>query len=140
MKKTSKAAIDNERLLAENEELKMRLTDLKRAAERMRHLASFPQMNPDPLVEVNSSCKVTFYNPGAQKALKNLGIDKEDFNIFLPSDIDVILKDLGKKEQSVFYREIIIKDRVFGQNIYLTPQYDAARIYAHDITEYKRVA
>ena len=145
LRKTSEAAVDNpsviiERLIEENEELKLRLTDLKRAEERMRHLASFPQMNPDPLVEVNSSCKVTFYNPGAQKALESLGMDKEDFSIFLPSDIDLILKDLVKKEESIFYREIVIKDRVFGQNIYLTPQYDAARIYAHDITEHKRIA
>jgi len=145
LRKTSKAAVDNpsviiERLLAENEELRILLTDLKQAEERMRHLASFPQMNPDPVLEVNSSCKITFYNPGAQRALESLGIDKEDFSIFLPSDIDVILKDLGKKEESIFYREIDIKDRVFGQNIYLTPQYDVAHIYAHDITEHKRIA
>ena len=144
-RKTSKAVVDNpsviiERLIAENDELRILLTGLKQAEERMRHLASFPQMNPDPVLEVNSSCKVTFYNPGAQKVLESLGVDKEDFAIFLPSDIGVILEDLGKKEESSFYREINIKDRVFGQNIYLTPKYDVARIYSHDITEHKKVA
>jgi PAS domain S-box-containing protein len=144
LRKTSKAAVDNpsvmiERLLAENGELKLRLADLKQAEERMRHLASFPEMNPDPVLEVNFFCKVTFHNPGARRALESLGMDKEDFSIFLPSDIDVILKDLEEKEEPISYREIIIRDRVFGLNIHLTPQYDAARIYAHDITEYKRV-
>ena len=143
--KTSKSAVDNplvtiERLHAENEELKILLRDLKQAEEDMRHLASFPQTNPDPVMEVNSSCKVTFYNPGAQKALESLGMDKEDFSTFLPSDIEIILKDLGKKEESFFYRETKIKDRVFGLNIYLTPQYNVARIYAYDITEHKRIA
>ena len=59
-------------------------------------------------------------------------------NVFLPSDLDSILGDWDRKNEASLYRELIVDDRVFGENIYLVPQFNVARIYAQDITERKR--
>ncbi len=111
------------------------VTEVKAAEERTRHLASFPQLNPNPIIEVNASGKVIFANPGTENILESLGMDKGDVGVFLPKDLDVILKGLEKNSESSVFREVIIADGVFSETIHLVPQFNVARIYAYDITE-----
>ena len=114
------------------------ITRRKQAENRIQHLASFPQLNPNPVIEVNAAGVVVFSNVATQKVLSSLGMDQNDTNVFLPSDFHVILKDLDEKEDISYYRELAIRDRVFSEAIYLTPQFSVARIYALDITERKQ--
>jgi two-component system CheB/CheR fusion protein len=114
------------------------VTELKRAEERTRHLASFPQLNPNPVIEVSSTGEITFCNPATEKNLAGLGMSMEDLAVFLPEDLGDILRDLGKKEEASFYREKVIRDRAFGMTVHLAPQFNVVRIYAYDITNRKR--
>jgi two-component system, chemotaxis family, CheB/CheR fusion protein len=114
------------------------VSELKRAEERTRHLASFPQLNPNPIIEVDASGKVIFANPGTERILESLGLATGEVLVFLPKDLNIILKDLVKSSESSVSREITVKDRVFSETIYLVPQINVARIYAFDITERKR--
>ncbi len=111
------------------------ITDLKRSEECSRHLATFPQLNPNPIIEIDSSGKITFCNPGCLATLENLGIDKSDVAVFLPKDMDVLLKGMDKGGESSVFSEVTVKDRVFGETIHLIPQFGVARIYAYDVTE-----
>ena len=103
-----------------------------------RRLASFPLLNPNPVIEIDSSRKITFCNPAALETLESLGMDKGDVDAFLPPDIDAILGEWDKRNETTLYREIVIKDRIFGETLQLVPQFDAARIYAADITDHKK--
>jgi PAS domain S-box-containing protein len=114
------------------------VTELKRAEERSRHLASFPQLNPNPVIEVDASGNVIFANPGTERMLESLGRGKGDVNVFLPEDLDAILKDLQKNSEFSVTREVAVKDRVFGETIQLVPQFNVVRIYTYDITERKK--
>jgi two-component system CheB/CheR fusion protein len=114
------------------------ITDIKEAEECTKHLASFPQLNPNPVIEVDSSGKAIFSNPATQRILESLGMDKGDIGVFLPPDFDDILKGLEKEVESTLYREVTVKDRVFGETVYLSPQFNVMRIYGYDITERKR--
>jgi two-component system CheB/CheR fusion protein len=114
------------------------VTELKRAEERTRHLASFPQLNPNPVLEVAASGAIVFSNAATQKVLESLGMDNDDATVFLPYDIDSILRALEKKEEAALYREVSVKDRVFGETVHLVPQFGVLRIYTHDITDHKR--
>ncbi|MBF0506322.1 MAG: PAS domain-containing protein [Nitrospirae bacterium] len=114
------------------------VTELKRAEERSSYLASFPQLNSNPVVEIDSSGKVTFCNPAAMETLESLGMDKGDVDAFLPPDLTAALRDWDKRNETTLYREIIIKDRVYGETIQLVPLFDVARIYANNITERKK--
>lgn len=114
------------------------ISELKKAEERTKHLASFPQVNPNPVIEVDSSGRITFFNSGSQKLLEDLGVNKENIDLFLPKDLGDILQQLKKKKEAAFYREVSIKDRTFGANVHLVPQFDVVRLYTFDITERKR--
>jgi len=112
-------------------ELKIKNTELER-------FASFPRLNPNQVLEVNSSGKITFINNAAKNILRKLNV-KGDGVVFLPEDVDTILKELKHKKRKGFYREITIRERVFGERLYLTPEFHAVRIYAHDITDKKKI-
>jgi PAS domain S-box-containing protein len=113
-------------------------TERKRAEERTRHLASFPQLNPSPVLEIDLSGEITFCNPAARRVLENLGMDKEDYTLFLPSDFNAILSGWDGKTETIIEREIVIKGKVFAEIVTLVPQLRVARLYATDITERKR--
>jgi PAS domain S-box-containing protein len=114
------------------------ITDLKRAEEQTEHLASFPQLNPNPVIEVDDSGKIIFSNPATQKILESLGMNKGDAELFLPPDFGAILEGLKKYSESTLIREVKVRDRVFGETIYLSPQFNVARIYAYEITGRKK--
>lgn len=114
------------------------ITERKRAEEKIEHLATFPQLNPNLIIELNAGGEIIFYNPSVRHALKNLGAEK-NAGIFLPNDISELIGKLNRAEEgpSLFSREIKIKDRVFSESIHLLKKLSVARIYATDITERK---
>jgi two-component system CheB/CheR fusion protein len=114
------------------------ITERTLAEVETRRLASFPRLNPNPIVEVNSSGRVVFYNPAMHKVLEELKLTDADVGAFLPPDLEVILNSLKDGTESSFYRETVIKDREFGTFLHLVPQFGVLRIYAYDITEQKR--
>ncbi len=108
-----------------------------RSKHELGRLASFPQLNPHPVIEVDYSGNIIFSNPAVEKVLEDLKLDKRDITVFLPSDFNVILRDAQKEQKMSCYREVMIKDRTFGEAISLAPEFKAVRIYAQDITERK---
>jgi PAS domain S-box-containing protein len=109
----------------------------KKAEEEIERFASFLKLNPNPVLEVDSSGRIVFYNDAAAAVLKKFSLSKK-ISIFLPDDIKEILTGLKKKKEGQFHRELIIKGKVFEETIYLVPQFNTLRIYAVDITERKQ--
>ena len=103
------------------------------------HLASFPQMNPNPVLEVDSTGRVTFANPATKNTLERLGLSETDTDVFIPPDLHDILGDWDRREDFVIHREIELNERLFGETIFFTSQFQVARIYVFDITEHKRM-
>jgi PAS domain S-box-containing protein len=97
-------------------------------------LAMLSRLNPNPVVEVDSSGKVSFFNQALKDVLDRLGFTEEDVTVFVPED----LMELFTKNENNIVKELAIKDRVFNQNICFAPEYDAACIYIYDITKYNR--
>lgn len=112
-------------------------SDLRRADERTRHLASFLELSPDPVMEVDPSGELIFCNAAAFRALERLGMERRDYHCFLPSDLDAILERLDREHESTLRRELSFNDRVFAETIHVIPRLGVARIYAYDITELK---
>lgn len=129
-------------LAPSGEECRVALIDVtgrKQMEERALYFASFPLLNPNPVLEVDSSCKITFANPATQKILKKLGIPEEDVNVFIPPDLNDILRKWDRKDEFTLYREIVLKERVFGESIFLSSHFEVARIFSQDITERRRI-
>jgi diguanylate cyclase (GGDEF)-like protein/PAS domain S-box-containing protein len=108
----------------------------KKAEEKIQQLASFPRLNPNPVIEIDAFGKITFLNKAAEKHMQEIGLEHK-INEFVPKDIKTILKDLRKKKSKHFYREIKIGDKFFSETIHLTAQYNVVRIYAVNITRRK---
>ncbi|MRR13159.1 PAS domain S-box protein, partial [bacterium] len=49
------------------------VTERERSREAVRYLASFPELNPNPIVEIDLDGKVLFCNPAAQRLFPELG-------------------------------------------------------------------
>jgi PAS domain S-box-containing protein len=102
-----------------------------------RHLAAFHQLNPNPVIGVNSAGSVTFLNDGAKRALESLG-KKASPEVLLPEDLGDILAALKRRKPAMFRREVTVGDRVFEESIHGTPEHDAVGLYLTDITERRR--
>jgi len=114
-------------------------TQRKAAEERANHLATFPELNPNPVMEVSASGEMIFCNPGSLRVVEELGVDRSGCEGFLPGDMSEILEGWDKEHESALRREVSLGDRVFAKTVHLVPQFGAVRIYAHDITQRKRM-
>jgi len=109
------------------------ITVYKTAEEKIQHLASFPELAPIPIVEVNFAGKIVYHNQATQTILGRLGLD--DPAVFLPADLANILTALEMTNEGTLYREVAIKDRIFGEDIFLALKFRTVRIYIYDITQ-----
>ena len=114
------------------------ITGLKQAEECNARLASFPQLNPNPVIEVDPSGRVTYANAASYKALESMGLDGDNVMPLLPQDLGAIVAEWDRKTEAAFYREIELKDRVFGATIQLAPQFNVVRVYVFEITKRRR--
>ncbi|MDD5687403.1 MAG: MASE3 domain-containing protein [Elusimicrobia bacterium] len=112
------------------------ITERKQAEQEVKHLASFPKLNPNPVLELDLSGNVVFYNKTCLKILEDLKLQK-DVNIFVPRDIQEIIKSLSGKGINSINRDIKVGNKVFKEDIYSVPQFNTIRIYCDDITERK---
>jgi PAS domain S-box-containing protein len=101
---------------------------------RMKRFASFPKLNPNPIIELNESGQVVFANLAVKKNLEESGL-KNNPDFFIPADIKIILKKLKQNKKQQFQREIIIGEETFIELITLVPEFRTVRIYANNITK-----
>jgi len=113
------------------------ITESKLAEEKIKHFAGFPQLNPNPVLEVDEGGKIIFSNPACLKALKGLGVSNR-VNLFLPRNFGDIISKLKSGRKKEFLCEVNIKNAVFMEIISFLPQLKVVRIYANDITGRKR--
>ncbi|MDI6696917.1 MAG: histidine kinase dimerization/phospho-acceptor domain-containing protein [Anaerolineales bacterium] len=105
-------------------------------SDQARRLASFPEMNPNPVLEVDINGKIIYANPAATAFLEGAGLS--DPTAYLPGDIVEILRRVAQGEWGVVLREVTLGERVFLESISLNPYYQTARIYCAEITQRKK--
>lgn len=106
----------------------------KASSSYISRLASFPEVNPWPILEINDEGQLTYINPATTKAFPDIA-SKEDHSFL--KGIKLLFEKLGKKKISGVEREVEVNEKWFLQNITLIPP-NHLRIYATDITERKR--
>ena len=114
------------------------ITERKRLEAELEHFASFPHLNPTPIIELDCAGRVTFCNSAAEKVLGKAAC-LDSGNPLIPRDLPEMLRDLRKNQVSHFSRTLEVGERVFDEIIYLAPQFDSLRIYAMDVTERRRL-
>jgi PAS domain S-box-containing protein len=112
------------------------ITERQRAVKEIARLASFPQLNPNPVLEVDNAGHLTFANPAARETARELGL--QDEIPFLPADLKEILQASAEAGEMTCYREVEIRGKVFAAHIHFTPQFQVTRLFFFDITDRKR--
>ena len=114
------------------------ITERKRLEERTRHLASFPEINPNPVMELDLASTITYFNPAIAEILRECGMDARDATPFLPGDLKFLIEAWDRSTETQHFREVAICERAFATTVHLVSGLNVVRIYAYDITERKR--
>jgi PAS domain-containing protein len=104
--------------------------------DRNAWLASFPEHNPNPVLEVDLEGKITYTNPAAKKlfsTLVNSGVEHP----FL-ADIDKIICSFRTKTVKTFCDDVEVDKKWYRRQFYMAPNNRYVRIYAADVTEEKK--
>ncbi len=106
---------------------------------KIKHLASFPEANPFPIVELNFDAKINYINPSAKRLLGDLGMDESAVRVFFPKNLDKILQRLKKGGVIEKYEELEIKlgNRFFTSAVAFPPGLKSARAYIRESTKRK---
>ena len=90
----------------------------KQTEKIISHLASFPELNPNPVLEIDYSGRISYCNFAALKTLKEIGLKGKDIREFVPKDLKRIIKSLRKNKRPLSY-EVEIADKAFIGNLSL---------------------
>jgi PAS domain S-box-containing protein len=99
--------------------------------------ASFPESNPNPVIEIDSVGKIYYLNPAAKKLFPDLE-SKKSRHPYL-TNINSIYERLKNSKNKHFTREIKADNIWLDQEFHLAPGTNKIRIYGLDITKRKTI-
>ena len=108
------------------------ITARKKAEAEIAYIASFPELNPNPILELDMTGNVNYANPAAKTRFPDL-MALGSKHPFLAGLIDII----ERGEQSVT-RDVDSGDSWYEQVMAYVPSTQSYRLYARDITGRKQ--
>jgi PAS domain S-box-containing protein len=105
------------------------------AEKNMTHLASFPELIPDPVVETGLLGQIQYINPSAKDLFPDLEI--KGFNHPWLSGLEKIADNFRKGKTEPVFREIMTGNFWYEQLIHYVQKERSIRLYGHDITHHK---
>jgi PAS domain S-box-containing protein len=111
------------------------ITQRKKAEDETARMASFPLLNPNPVVEVDFDCRVQYANPAA-KAKFGEALLSSCHPMF--ADWKQVVLTLQSSPTHAFSREIAIGNNTFYQSLNLVPNSERVRFYAVNIDGLKQ--
>jgi PAS domain S-box-containing protein len=112
------------------------ITERKEMEEELARLASFPQLNPNPVIEVDLTGHIHYSNPAAEQLfpdLKNAGLQHPWL-----MNLDKIGEVLKTEERKILDRELRVDDHWYQQTVHSVLDGTRLRIYGFDITGRKQ--
>jgi PAS domain S-box-containing protein len=116
--------------------LEEKVAEHKEMEERIAHLASFPELNPNPVVEIDRNGRVVYQNPAAQRLFPDLSIQGLR-HPYLAGVAALISAPRNQKDISLV-REQEVAPSWYHQSIHYSSVWNRIRIYGFDITDQKR--
>jgi len=112
------------------------ITERKSAETRMLWLASFPMLNPYPVVEVDIGGHVHYLNPAAEKAFPDLSQQGAGHGWLSGwESVTDVFRKAGEKPAG---REVLFNGKWYHQSLNWVEETRRIRIYGFDITERKQ--
>lgn len=109
------------------------VTDINLASAHQKWLASFPQNNPQLVVEIDAEGRLIYQNPSAEKY--SIALEGEGISNLLVKDIAPYLYELGAGKTGTLVRDIKIDKAWIRQSLLFLPEIQHLRTYSVDITD-----
>ncbi len=111
--------------------------ELGRRQERLAQLASFPETNPNPVMEADFTGRFYYINPAAKELFP--GIQTSGLEHPWLKGVEFLAEVFERKEKCFYVRELSIGESWYVQTIYYVFESKRFRLYGLDITERKRM-
>jgi PAS domain S-box-containing protein len=112
------------------------ITDRKLSEDKIAWLASFPEQDRNPVVEIEvPSGLVHYFNPAARDLY--LELHQQGLNDGWLAGVDEMTESLSRGNRSAVSRDVIVGGRCFAQTVHYLPETRRLRVYGIDITERK---
>ncbi len=112
-------------------------TERKLAEAKLEHLASFPELNPNPVLELDYSGNIRYQNPAARNIFPELLTEGSAHPLL--AEWEALVNTLKGQNIPYLTRETRVGESWFEQTITCPPGNDNCRLYARDITDRKMV-
>ena len=100
----------------------------------LARLASFPELIPNAIIEMDLAGRVTYLNPAAAAKFPNLRQIGQEHPI-----LTQLLTAVKNQAQNSFVREVTIGNQIFEQSVHYLPESDLIRTFIiREITEQKQ--
>jgi PAS domain S-box-containing protein len=109
------------------------ITEHKVMENKLAHVASFPELNPNPIFEVDEDGNIIYANPSTGRLFPDL----RQKGMSHPLLKEITFDAISKSESNELTRDIRINDTSYQQTIRYMPDRKTIRIYSTDITESK---
>jgi PAS domain S-box-containing protein len=103
------------------------------AAKEKAQRDSFPEQNPNPVIEIDHTGRVLYANPAGKRLFPDLDTPETE-HPWLP-DIDGVIDTLAQHDTPSLVREIAHGDRWYRQEFVINPASGHLRVYGHEITD-----
>ncbi len=113
------------------------VTGRKEREREIQRLASFPELNPNPILEVDTSGRITYSNQAAREVVAGLGPPAK-LKDLLPADLEQIMLAIKRTGRASLQREVQVKDTVYLQSLSYIEPFRTIRLYGIDISQRKR--
>ena len=112
------------------------ITARKRAEQAIERLASFPTLNPSPIVEIDLEGRVCYVNPSTELLFGDL----QQIGAAHPwlADWKSLACALRSGDMRTSEREIAVGEKWYQQTIHYVKEIERVRLYGIDITDRKR--
>jgi PAS domain-containing protein len=112
------------------------VTERKPVEAVLGWLASFPDRNPNPVIETNSEGIISYVNAAALKAFPDLQVAGAEHAAL--KGLPQVIAELSSIGKDYLEREVAVGALIYEQQISFIPEANRVRIYCLEITERKR--
>jgi len=112
------------------------ISERRRMEQELERVATFPMLNPQPIMEVDLAGRVSFVNPAARRIFPDLEQRGRDHPWL--ADWELLVSTCRDKRTKPDDREVTVGGRWYHQTMHYLPDDRRLRIYGFDITERKQ--
>ena len=122
--------------LKTKEQLNREVSELREKIKKSSHLATFPELNPNPVIETDLSGSLTYLNLAARKEFPEILVLLSNHPV-LKGLAEVMKDQIGDFNKSIT-REVYLGDRIYEQQISFIREMNLNRVYMTDISKRKQ--